>query len=174
MQTVPSDDSCVVALLARITPPVAWLTVLVVGTMLTILFRYAATGQHSFRRAAPGGFMLALMWQLLQLATHYRDPVLRAEVDTIVLGCTHYPLLTGMISLVVGKVEFFKDRVGIDALLFGFGRAERDFVNDCVREQLSGRVLHHKVGVTAGEFLSIECDGCMLGLFKSADDPCQC
>jgi glutamate racemase len=41
--------------------------------------------------------------QLLQLATHYLDPVLRAHVDTVVLGCTHYPLLTGMISLVVGE-----------------------------------------------------------------------
>jgi glutamate racemase len=41
--------------------------------------------------------------QLLQLATHYLDPVLRAEVDTLVLGCTHYPLLTGMIGLVVGE-----------------------------------------------------------------------
>ena len=41
--------------------------------------------------------------QVLQLATHYLDPVLRADVDTIVLGCTHYPLLTGMISLVVGE-----------------------------------------------------------------------
>jgi glutamate racemase len=40
--------------------------------------------------------------QLLQLATHYLDPVLRADVDTLLLGCTHYPLLTGMISLVVG------------------------------------------------------------------------
>lgn len=40
--------------------------------------------------------------QLLQLATHYLDPVIRADVDTLVLGCTHYPLLTAMISLVVG------------------------------------------------------------------------
>lgn len=79
-----------------------------------------------------------------------------------------------MISLVAGKVEFFKDRVGIDVLLFGSRYPERNFVNDCVREQLSGRVLHHKVGVSASEFLSIECDGRMLGLFKSADDPCQC
>jgi glutamate racemase len=39
---------------------------------------------------------------VLQLATHYLDPVLRADVDTLVLGCTHYPLLTGMIGLVVG------------------------------------------------------------------------
>lgn len=34
-----------------------------------------------------------------------------------------------MVGLMVGKVEFFKDRVGIDVLLFGFGRAERDFVD---------------------------------------------
>jgi glutamate racemase len=41
--------------------------------------------------------------QLLQLATHYLEPVQRAGVDTLVLGCTHYPMLTGMISLVVGE-----------------------------------------------------------------------
>lgn len=41
--------------------------------------------------------------QLLQLATHYLDPVVSADVDTVVLGCTHYPMLTGLISLVVGE-----------------------------------------------------------------------
>jgi glutamate racemase len=40
--------------------------------------------------------------QLLQLATHYVQPVLDAGVDTLVLGCTHYPLLTGLIQLVAG------------------------------------------------------------------------
>ncbi len=40
--------------------------------------------------------------QLLQLATHYLEPVLAADVDVLVLGCTHYPLLTGMLALVVG------------------------------------------------------------------------
>jgi glutamate racemase len=40
--------------------------------------------------------------QLLQLATHYLQPVMDAGADTLVLGCTHYPLLTGMLSLVVG------------------------------------------------------------------------
>ena len=40
--------------------------------------------------------------QLLQLATHYLEPVVAADVDTVVLGCTHYPLLTGLISLVLG------------------------------------------------------------------------
>src|SRR3954467_110491 len=40
--------------------------------------------------------------QLLGLAQSYLDPLLAAGVDTVVLGCTHYPLLTGVISLVLG------------------------------------------------------------------------
>src|SRR5918997_954383 len=41
--------------------------------------------------------------QLLGLAQSYLDPLLVAGVDTVVLGCTHYPLLTGVISLVMGE-----------------------------------------------------------------------
>ena len=41
--------------------------------------------------------------QLLQLATHYLEPVVAADVDVLVLGCTHYPLLTGVLQLVVGE-----------------------------------------------------------------------
>jgi glutamate racemase len=40
--------------------------------------------------------------QLLGLAQSYLDPLLVAGVDTVVLGCTHYPMLTGVISLVLG------------------------------------------------------------------------
>jgi glutamate racemase len=40
--------------------------------------------------------------QLLGLAQYYLDPLIAADVDTVVLGCTHYPLLTGVISLVLG------------------------------------------------------------------------
>jgi glutamate racemase len=36
------------------------------------------------------------------LAQSYLDPLLVAGVDTVVLGCTHYPLLTGVLSLVLG------------------------------------------------------------------------
>jgi glutamate racemase len=39
---------------------------------------------------------------LLGLAAGYLEPLQRAEVDTLVLGCTHYPLLAGMIGLVMG------------------------------------------------------------------------
>ena len=41
--------------------------------------------------------------QVLGLAQSYLEPLQRAGVDTLVLGCTHYPLLTGMISLVMGE-----------------------------------------------------------------------
>jgi glutamate racemase len=41
--------------------------------------------------------------QLVGLAQSYLDPLLVAGVDTVVLGCTHYPLLTGVLSLVLGE-----------------------------------------------------------------------
>jgi glutamate racemase len=40
--------------------------------------------------------------QLLGLTEAYLAPLQEAGVDTLILGCTHYPLLTGVISLVVG------------------------------------------------------------------------
>src|SRR6478735_7157920 len=39
---------------------------------------------------------------LLAVAQDYLDPLAAAGVDTLILGCTHYPLLTGVISYVVG------------------------------------------------------------------------
>lgn len=39
---------------------------------------------------------------LLAAAHEYLDPLLAQDIDTIVLGCTHYPLLTGVISYVTG------------------------------------------------------------------------
>lgn len=40
--------------------------------------------------------------EVLDVAHRYLDPVRDAGVDTLVLGCTHYPLLTGAISYVMG------------------------------------------------------------------------
>lgn len=37
------------------------------------------------------------------IAGEYLDPLLKRKVDTLVLGCTHYPLLKGIISKVMGK-----------------------------------------------------------------------
>jgi glutamate racemase len=39
---------------------------------------------------------------LLGLASGYLEPLQRAGVDTLVLGCTHYPLLAGLLGLVMG------------------------------------------------------------------------
>lgn len=39
---------------------------------------------------------------LLGLASAYLEPLQREQVDTLVLGCTHYPLLAGLIGLVMG------------------------------------------------------------------------
>ncbi|UQX09559.1 glutamate racemase [Candidatus Mycobacterium methanotrophicum] len=41
--------------------------------------------------------------QVLGLAEGYLEPLQRAGVDTLVLGCTHYPLLSGIIQLVMGE-----------------------------------------------------------------------
>ncbi|MEO8889232.1 MAG: glutamate racemase [Jatrophihabitantaceae bacterium] len=40
--------------------------------------------------------------QLLGLAEAYLSPLNAAGVDTLVLGCTHYPMLTGLLSVVMG------------------------------------------------------------------------
>jgi glutamate racemase len=43
---------------------------------------------------------------ILELARGYLAPLLAAEVDTLILGCTHYPLLTGVIGYLVGPDVF--------------------------------------------------------------------
>jgi glutamate racemase len=40
--------------------------------------------------------------ELTAVAHEYLEPLAAAGVDTLVLGCTHYPLLTGVISMVMG------------------------------------------------------------------------
>ncbi|WP_297008338.1 glutamate racemase [uncultured Corynebacterium sp.] len=40
--------------------------------------------------------------QILGLAEAYLEPLKDEGIDTLVLGCTHYPLLTGVLQLVMG------------------------------------------------------------------------
>ncbi|MDR2896194.1 MAG: glutamate racemase, partial [Propionibacteriaceae bacterium] len=40
--------------------------------------------------------------ELLAVAEEYLAPVRQSGVDTVILGCTHYPLLSGVISYVLG------------------------------------------------------------------------
>jgi glutamate racemase len=41
--------------------------------------------------------------ELLTVARSYLAPIAAQGVDTLILGCTHYPLLTGVISYVMGE-----------------------------------------------------------------------
>ena len=41
--------------------------------------------------------------EITAIAREYLKPMQDAKVDTLVLGCTHYPLLTGVISYVMGE-----------------------------------------------------------------------
>ena len=41
--------------------------------------------------------------QVLGLAQAYLEPLQQADVDTLVLGCTHYPLLSGVLQIVMGE-----------------------------------------------------------------------
>jgi glutamate racemase len=40
--------------------------------------------------------------ELLAVAHEYLDPLTGHGIDTLILGCTHYPLLTGVVSYVMG------------------------------------------------------------------------
>jgi YihY family inner membrane protein len=79
---------------------VAWglsfVTVLIIGTMLTLLFRMATTREHPLRNAAPGAFFLAVSWQGLQwIGTIY--------VERVIKGTTG---MNNTFSLVLGLMGF--------------------------------------------------------------------
>ncbi|MCL1907160.1 MAG: glutamate racemase [Propionibacteriaceae bacterium] len=40
--------------------------------------------------------------ELMGVAKDYLSPIIDTDVDTVILGCTHYPLLAGVISYVLG------------------------------------------------------------------------
>jgi glutamate racemase len=86
----------------------------VIGTHATITSRayedaFAAAPQVSVISAACPQFVdfvergVTTGHTLLDVATGYLEPLRRLQVDTLVLGCTHYPLLAGVISLVMGE-----------------------------------------------------------------------
>jgi glutamate racemase len=84
----------------------------VIGTVATITSgayddAFAATGMPIVTAACPlfAEFVergTTSGRQLLGLAESYLAPLNAAGVDTLVLGCTHYPLLTGLLSVVMG------------------------------------------------------------------------
>jgi glutamate racemase len=85
----------------------------VIGTRATILSRayqdaFAAAPQIAVTGVACPRFVdfvergTTSGRQVLGLAQSYLEPLQRVGVDTLVLGCTHYPLLTGVLQIVMG------------------------------------------------------------------------
>lgn len=77
--------------------------------------------------------------ELMAVASDYLGPLVAADVDTVILGCTHYPLLTGVVSWVLGDSvtlvssaeECAKDLYRLLAtrdLMRGSGDASYDFL----------------------------------------------
>ena len=72
-------------------------TVLVLGGVLTVIFRLATARRHHLVRAAPGAFATAVMWQALQYAgTVYVDHVIR---ETNGMNST-FALVLGLIGII--------------------------------------------------------------------------
>jgi glutamate racemase len=86
----------------------------VIGTVATITSQayvdaFAAAPQVEVTSAACPRFVdyvergITSGRALLELAESYLQPLREAEVDTLVLGCTHYPMLAGLVGLVMGE-----------------------------------------------------------------------
>lgn len=86
----------------------------VIGTSATVGSRayedtFAAAPHLSITSAACPDFVryveagITTGAELIAAAEGYLAPLKSADVDTLVLGCTHYPLLTGVISYVMGE-----------------------------------------------------------------------
>ncbi|WP_307583434.1 glutamate racemase [Paeniglutamicibacter psychrophenolicus] len=86
----------------------------VIGTLATVGSRayedaFAAAPHYSITSVACPRFVefvengITTGKELMDTAEEYLAPLKAAGVDTLVLGCTHYPLLTGVISYVMGE-----------------------------------------------------------------------
>jgi len=91
-----------------------------------------------------------------EVAEVYLEPLIDAGIDTLVLGCTHYPILRGTIEKVVGDQVQIVDSAETTARAVRAAMGEKTFA--------SGTPLHHflvtdaedRFRKIAGEFLAQE------------------
>ena len=85
------------------------MTMLLIGLLLTAVFRLAAARRHHLGRAAPGAFTVAALWQVLQYAgTAYTTRVL-AETEQMSFA---FGLVLGLIGIIY--VAAFIGVIGIE------------------------------------------------------------
>jgi glutamate racemase len=95
-----------------------------------------------------------------QVARRYLAPLLEAGIDTLVLGCTHYPLLKPVLTRVAGPGVTLVDSAEAVAEMVATGLAERGLSSThepthhfCVTdagetfEKLAGKILGEKVSL---------------------------
>ncbi len=80
-----------------------------------------------------------------EVAKRYLEPILEAGVDTLVLGCTHYPLLKPVLSRVAGPDVTLVDSAEVVAEVVAQGLAEQGI------ESGEGQAVHHLCVTDAGE-----------------------
>ena len=84
-------------------------TVLLIGLLLTAVFRLAAARRHHLGRAAPGAFTVAVLWQVLQYAgAEYTSRVL-AETEQMTFA---FGFVLGLIGIIY--VAAFIGVIGIE------------------------------------------------------------
>ena len=104
--------------------------------------------------------------QLRSVAARYLEPLRHEGVDTLILGCTHYPLLSGLLQVVMGddKVlvssaeETAKDvyaaLLSSDLQAEDLGEPNHEFLTTGDPEQFR-RVAHHFLGPQIGGIGSV-------------------
>lgn len=83
---------------------------------------------------------------VLETVKRYLEPMLKAEVDTLILGCTHYPVLSKAIQKVMGN----------DVALINMGVATTKAVSKYLQEH--GMLNDQSVGRTAKFFVTDKAD----------------
>lgn len=95
--------------------------------------------------------------RIAELAAHEYIDSLSGSIDTLILGCTHYPLLRGVIEEILPGVTLIDsgretaraavEMLGQKNLLSGEGGGSRFFVSDCTDDfaRLAGIFLEHPV-----------------------------
>ena len=99
--------------------------------------------------------------ELLRRAREYLEPLREVGVDTVILGCTHYPMLSGLIQLVMGEdvvlvssaEETAKDvyaaLVSSNQLHRGHGEPRHEFLTTGDPDMFR-RISHHFLGPELG------------------------
>ena len=72
--------------------------------------------------------------ELLGVAREYLEPLVAENIDTLILGCTHYPLLSGVINYVVGDEVTLVSSADTCAQAVYSGMTARALLHDEPRE----------------------------------------